>query len=219
MKIRLLLMLAIALTMFAVNAKAINPWTEECDSNSQQSDITVTVCGKPVTVTVCWKCPDLTTGSTLHIKIIGALVFPEGLPSSCADFWELLAKEVTAWGNVILICPTWANDIPPCFTPPPIPTPPKKKVDVRFPLCYKYDIPVGGTAKIIPCDPIKCHCLRTYEYCYNSGQILQTTITTGVVPGADFTEEDCNPSPCATPFEFISIPFPWGTSGCGSICY
>jgi hypothetical protein len=214
MKTKFFLMLAIALTIFAVTANA-QPTGNLCPPGSQQTTIYRTICGVPNTeITVCYICPtdDLTLTFEIHpIKV----TFPISPPVNCNWKAEVDAA-LSDWNLITTLCPGWSTLLP-CddFV--------EKNYYIAWPLCWRFYGEYSGAVTLEPCLPVECLCVGHYKYCYDVDHIKIVWVSDGIVP-APGGSGPCPPltGDCAT-YSVGDLTVIWnhlpGTySTCGHIC-
>jgi len=210
--IKIILVLAFVLTMFAFEVKA-QPTGDLCPPGSQRTTLPIpTRCGV-ATVEVCYICPtdDLTLNFEIHpIKV----TFP--VPPAPGCNWKAdVDAYLSNWTLITTLCPGWST-LQPCdifFD---------KNLYIKWPLCWRFYGEVSGAVTLLPCSG-DCLCVGHYKYCYDVDHIRIVWVSNSIVtaPGGS---GPCPPltGDCATYSvgDIIGIwnHLPGTYSPCGHIC-
>jgi len=162
MKIRLLLMLAIALTMFAVNAK-----TQEqtlCSNGFNIVQHSFMIGGCEYTAELCYTCGNIVKpGYEVSVvwikKVITDPVCESGL--STQEVLDNIYTQIHTMGFL-------DNELGCNQSTPPCGTPELKKLTFKQSTCWQKILEPGGSIKYISCPSGSNLCVIVYEYCWSS---------------------------------------------------
>jgi len=199
--------LAILLTIFAVSAKAQNPFPDLCPAGYQSQTFQVPTCAGLLDVEICWHCPSA-PGDTAFKMVVKSI---SGLTTTNCNWKADVVAFMTDWNFIkSRLCPGW-DFIQPC---------PNNAfgVTLQWPLCQRYHL-IGSAINVENCLPIKCLCVGYWKYCYENGIIHQTWISTSVSEAPGYSPSDCSPIPCPVSITNVPQPTPLNPiSICFEIC-
>jgi hypothetical protein len=207
---KLILVLVIALAMFAVNAKA-----DVCNGlpNGPVSDTLIGSItqgpGGPDTCfiyfTYCYDCGDPVDGT-------GFSFYLSEVSSNCEftlDIYERIEDYLTEYSFLVSLCPQFAN-MQPCGSG-------YKDMRISKPDCW-HITNTAGIYHATTCDPLcPAFCVSTYRYCYEPESQTIMFYLVGQIPAGDATDPACGS--CA----YYTLPMvlpvaPGTTSNCYHIC-
>lgn len=196
---KLTIVLALLLTMFAIDAKAINIFGQMCAAGSRDTTVKLNICGTSVDVRLCFLCPTYPPTENFSLRVLEVTFAPPpALPPTPGCNWDVeITNALCNWSYIQAhFCPGW-----------PVPEPCINgyyyiKVDFVWPLCMYMHLNMDNSVTALPCEPKCCICTTTWKYCYEAGILHQ--IVDGKTIG---TNPYCTDSLCAT-FNCSTIPNP-----------
>ncbi|MEI6089837.1 MAG: hypothetical protein WCR42_05260 [bacterium] len=190
MKTKLFIMLALVLTMFAVNAKAQNPFANACAPGSTETTVPLSICGVSAQVKVCYLCPTFPPQENFSLNVIEVTF--TGTPIPGCDLHAEITKVICNWSYIQAnFCPGWT--VPePCINGIY-----SYKVNCVWPLCMHMHLNLDNTVTSHICEPECCWCVTTWKYCYQNGVLNQIIDSQNIVPNP-YAPSSCSGVTCST---------------------
>jgi hypothetical protein len=209
----LILVLVIALTIFAVDAKAITctPLPSDCTGcdGSGSASVTLQIPGPGGTINCvydfcyCWECPELNDPPNTPMKIkVWNIDATYGCPDAdVSQVYDLIRDYAV---KIIGASSSNCGTVPPCTGPPPN----YKYISYEVSACW-YAINTGGNVYFKPCPGCTSYCITVYRLCMYGGELI-TEVVSNTLVGSVECGADCE--------LYHPIPF-WPNPGYQTPCY
>jgi hypothetical protein len=208
MKTKLLITLALVLTMLAIDAKS---QSSLCPPDYYRRPVIINLpcCSCNVQVDLCYKCePDVGGSGTITFRILGVI----DVPLNCPNWWGEIVAAITDYNFIkTYLCPSYPT-VPPCGSSTLL------GATLLYPLCFS-KVSTMGVRSLVACEPINCLCVAQYQYCYLNGEIITTVVSKLVVP-VDGYNGPCPPLGDCSLYNRWSFDWPAlnGSTPCFNMC-
>lgn len=207
---RMTLVLALLLTMFAVDAKAITctPLPSDCYGcdGSGSASVTLQIPGPGGTrncvydFCYCYTCP-IPPNTTMTIKV-WSIATTSGCPDAdVSQVYDLIRDYVV---TIVAADPANCGAVPPCDGNPSH----YKYISYEVSACW-YAINIGGTVYFKPCPGCTSYCITVYRLCMYDSELITEVVSNTLVGSID-CGVDCEDN--------HPIPF-WPNPGYQTPCY